>query len=268
MAMRTPLFDLEEGSHHVMIQNYSNMSDDVSHLSDPTGLETTPPRSSLKRHNIASTTRPSRIRNPWHYLKRVVQRNPGSSIQQYQQQQPPLDERNNVIYSNGGNGGDENDHNENEFESKRSMLQLTAYVEPFKYTNLLLPSSPTEIQQESDPLLIFDVSSRSFSQKYPTNTSHQQKAIVPTLMNTPNQAMAGHWPRTSHPTINSKHDWIAVLILYILLVVSCIIGMLKATRSLTIIVLGIGTTIIGIYCYFLQGLACSTNQRTCDSVHA
>lgn len=250
---RSPLFDLEEGSHHVWIKHYSQLADDISHLSDPTGLETTPPRSSLKRSITSSTTRPSRIRNPWKYLKRVVQRNPNvtSSIQP-QHQQNPLDERNDDHYNN--NNHDEN-HDHDEMEAKSTMLRLPTYVESFRYTNLLLPS-PTEMQQESDPLLIFDVSSRSFSPRSPTsnnnNLSYPEQGAV--MINPSDETMVvlDDMGKSFHPTIHSKNHGIAVLILYVLLVVASILGMLNVALGLQKVVLGMGTVTFGVYSYHLQ----------------
>ena len=242
-----------------MIHNYSTMADDVSHLSDPTGMESTPPRSSLKRISFTSSTmRANRIRNPWQYLRRVVQRNPSSSIRQ---QPIPVEQR------NDGHNDDENDPTGNELEpNSTSMLQLPVYVESIRCTNLLLPSS-TEIQQESDPLLIFEVSSKSFSPRSPTDTcDHEQEQSV--VLNPRNQVVAVPSKKPLHLTINSRHHHvITVLVLYILLAAACFLGMSNVATSLQMAVLGIGTATVGVYSHYLQCLdGCKRSRESMSSM--
>jgi hypothetical protein len=109
------MFDLEEGSHHVMfhprpleaVGYYSNAlisaDDEISHLSDPTGLGSTPPRQHANIRRLSFLGSPGRmarrnsssgravgltmIRKPWMYLKRAVmpQRHQESSAANHQQ---------------------------------------------------------------------------------------------------------------------------------------------------------------------------------------
>ncbi len=211
--MRSPLFDLEEGSHHVMVRNYSQL-DEVSYLSDQTGLESTPPKPSARRVSFLTPKQPTRIRKPWSYLKRVIQR------QRFVNDTHVLDQQ----------AGQKVNY---------SQRVQTSLAPPSRKINLLL--SPVEPQNESDPLLLFEQSSRSFSQRSPSEFTNKHSEMSRTELSTQLDSQ-NTIPRSYY----TQPIFVAVF-LYTLLVLACVIDLLGLSTSLQTIVLGIGTAALGVY---------------------
>lgn len=212
--MRSPLFDLEKGSHHIMVQNYSQL-DEVSHLSDPTGIESTPHKAPQRRLSFLTPKTRTRIRKPWSYLKRVVQR-------QNIFKDPPPDDR-------------------QDDQALHGYMRVHTAQEPSRYKSLPVLLSPMELPHESDPLLIFDQSPRIFSHMSPNLSNKELSETGRTDTST-----LPHVP-TNYPKLHPKFHLRVAAFLYILLVMASGIDLLGLAASLQTLILGIGTVLFGIY---------------------
>lgn len=268
--------DLEHGSHHVMVpgRSYDTCQDDISHLSDPTGLESTPSPRHPHRGRLSSFLSPTSGRRPvtkkrWvvHLLKRAVQRQMPHESELHQHQQRDLEETEEQRNYMPVHVGLERTLRDAPPSAINLPPESTSTTK--QQHSLLMPLSPEDHHPESDPLLIFEHSPRTSDENavlLPVKPTKQQNYhTLPTQLSAATTAEESNYTTcsraettttSSHLGVPSRWHLGMTIFMYTLLVLVCTLDLLApsaaAASAVVSMVLGIGSATVVMYLVWVK----------------